>query len=316
MASAACVDGPASTLAPAGRDAGDIAQLFWWMCGAALLIWVAMLVLMFICTRDTASPGYGRLLIVGGGVVLPTGTLALLLAVALPRLPALIDGPDDGSDATLRVHVSGEQWWWRVRYERPGAPTVELANELRLPTSRTTHVTLSSDNVIHSFWIPSLAGKVDMIPGRTTYLTLEPELPGTFRGVCAEYCGTSHSHMAFVVVVNQGATFDAWLEGQGADAQGDDSPDARAGRAAFMESGCAGCHTIRGTDATGRIGPDLTHLADRHTLAAATLANDAPSLAAWIRHPARSKPGALMPPFAALGDDRVRAIASYLRGLR
>jgi cytochrome c oxidase subunit 2 len=155
-----------------------------------------------------------------------------------------------------------------------------------------------------------------MIPGRTTYLTLEPGQPGSFRGVCAEYCGTSHSRMAFAVVVHEGAEFDAWLEGQRADARVDGAAAARAGRAVFMESGCAGCHAIRGTEAVGRIGPDLTHLAGRRTLAAATLANDTPSLEAWIRHPARSKPGALMPPFGALGDERVRAIASYLRGLR
>ncbi len=318
LTTSACRDAPLSTFGGAGRDAAEIEQLFWGMSAAALVIWAAMMALLFYCLRG-ARPGRpvrARRLILGGGVLLPTSALSLLVVTALPQLDARVDGPPEtGDPAALRVHVDGEQWWWRVRYERPGGAAVELANELRLPRGRTAHLTLSSDNVIHAFWVPSLAGKIDMIPGRTTYLTLEPDRTGTFRGLCAEYCGASHARMAFEVLVMEAAEFEAWLEHQASPAA-NAAPEAGSGAAAFAASGCAACHTVRGTAATGRIGPDLTHVAGRALLAAATLPNDAAGLTAWIRDPAHFKPEVLMPPFAALGDDQVRTLSRYLGGLR
>ncbi len=251
-------------------------------------------------------------LIVGGGVVFPTAVLFVLLAFGLRAVPRLIEAPSPGH---LRIEVRGEQWWWRVRYLTPDGP-VDLANELRLPVGERIDVVLTSADVIHSFWIPSISGKVDMIPGRTTHLSLEPTRTGTFRGACAEYCGASHALMAFQVVVVERDAFDAWLSGQSAAATPPSTPDLQRGQELFMSNGCGSCHAIRGTEADGEIGPDLTHMGSRLSLAAATHANDRAHMAAWIAAPEHSKPGALMPPFEALGEAQLRTLSAYLLELR
>jgi cytochrome c oxidase subunit 2 len=212
--------------------------------------------------------------------------------------------------------VDGEQWWWRVRYPTPDGGHVELANEIRLPVGERVTVQLASDNVIHSFWIPSLAGKIDMIPGRRTHVSLEPTRTGVFRGVCAEYCGTAHALMAFPVVVMERAAFDAWLAAEARPAQPPAGVDAQRGLDAFAESGCGACHTVRGTPAAGVVGPDLTHVGSRSTLGAATLPNDPRHLAAWLTDPSRHKPGVQMPAFGMLGGGRLEALAAYLRELK
>ena len=200
----------------------------------------------------------------------------------------------------------------------PGADggVVELANEVRLPLGQRAHLELASNNVVHAFWVPSLAGKVDMVPGRTTDLTLEPTRLGTFRGLCAEYCGTSHARMAFEVVVIGPTRSTSWLAAQRARPPRRPATGARSGAAAFEASGCGSCHTVRGTAADGAIGPDLTHVASRYSLASAARRPGGDDLEAWLRQPNHRKPGALMPPFAALGDDRLRALTAYLRELR
>jgi cytochrome c oxidase subunit 2 len=169
--------------------------------------------------------------------------------------------------------------------------------------------------VIHSFWIPSLAGKLDMIPGRVNRLVVEPTRTGTFRGACAEFCGASHALMAFSVEVMEPAAFEAWLGQQAADAAEPATALAVRGRELFNQVGCGGCHTVRGTEAAGVIGPDLTHLASRPTLAAATLPNTHEALVRWITRTETVKPGSLMPSFGALPADHVEAIATYLGGL-
>lgn len=305
-----------STLDTAGRDAQQIAFLFWVMAAGAAAIWAGVTLLALHALRERReqwSPARGYRLIVGGGVVLPTVVLSALLAAGLPSLTQLLDPPQAGA---LTIAVSGEQWWWRVRYDSPSGPPVELANEIRLPAGERAEVQLASDNVIHSFWIPSIAGKVDMIPGRTTRLSLEPTRTGTFRGTCAEYCGASHALMGFSVVVMEKAAFTAWLAEQARDAQVPATPEAIRGQALFSANGCSACHAVRGTRAAGGVGPDLTHVGGRSSLAAGALPNDTNHLVDWIARPGRAKPGALMPPFGMLPIADLHALAVYLSGLK
>lgn len=307
---------PLSTLDTAGSDAAEIARLFWWMAAAAVLIWAAMVALALYSARGEASPHARRLaplLIIGGGVVLPTILLAVLLVFGLPPLSRLADAPKPGS---LLIDVSGEQWWWRVRYVTPSGEPIELANEIRLPVGERIDVRLTSDNVIHSFWIPSISGKVDMIPGRTTHLSLEPTRTGIFRGTCAEYCGTAHALMAFPVVVLEKDAFDAWLVEQSHPARDPTTDSGARGRDLFLFNGCAACHQIRGTPASGTIGPDLTHVASRGGLAAGSLPTDAMHFADWIAKPDEIKPGVHMPAFGMLAPEDLQAISVYLSELR
>ena len=299
----------------AGRGAADVIPILIAMAIGSAVIWLVVTGLSLYALRTTRrlwSERAGFWLITVGGVVVPTLVLAALLAFGMPSLARQLD---TSRPAELRLAVVGEQWWWRVRYELPGGGHVDLANEIRLPRGRVAAVTLTSDNVIHSFWIPSLAGKVDMIPGRLTSLTLEPTVTGSYRGVCAEYCGASHARMAFAVEVMEPADFDRWLQNESRPAAAPAS-EVAAGAGAFIRHGCAACHTIRGTPAVATIGPDLTHLGSRRSVAAATLPNEIEQIARWIAEPDHVKPGALMPPFRMLPVNEVHAIAAYLRSLQ
>lgn len=299
-----------SSLQPAGRDAVEIARLFWIMAAAAGVVWLAVTVLALYALsarRPAWSDRRGAWLIAAGGVAAPTIALAALLLAGMPALRRQLAGPGGSS---VRIYVTGEQWWWRVKYETPHA-TVELANEVRLPRGQSAEVVLTSANVIHSFWIPPLAGKVDLIPGRTTRLTLEPLVTGVFRGVCAEYCGAAHARMGFAVEVMEPAAFEDWLSAQARSAD----PGASAARL-FDVAGCGSCHAVRGTPADGTIGPDLTHVGSRLTIAAGAMPNTVENLARFIARPGDVKPGALMPPFAGLPAEDLRSLAVYLQGLR
>jgi cytochrome c oxidase subunit 2 len=307
--------GVQSSLAPAGREAERIADLFWWMAGGALGVWAAVMLLAIYCVRVRATARTvrrDRLLIVGGGVVVPTIVLTVLLVYGLMMLPPLVARAPDGS---LQVVVIGEQWWWRVRYLRDGAEPIDLANEIRLPAGAPVQFRLESDNVIHSFWVPSLAGKIDMIPGRVTYLALQPTATGIYRGACAEYCGTSHALMNFYVEVMEPSAFARWLDGQAAPARAPADPLAARGQEVFFASGCSACHTVRGTGAAGVIGPDLTHVGSRLSLGGGLLPNEPEALRRWIAETDRIKPGVHMPRFGMLPAEDVRALAAYLQGL-
>jgi cytochrome c oxidase subunit 2 len=193
---------------------------------------------------------------------------------------------------------------------------VETANEIRLPVNERIELQLTSPDVIHSFWVPSIAGKMDLIPGRVTRLALEPTRTGAFRGACAEYCGASHALMAFTVVVVERDEFEQWLEAQAAPASGPADALAARGGTAFITNGCTACHTIRGTAAAGVIGPDLTHVGGRTRIGAGTLENDAAAFVAWISETDRIKPGVHMPAFRALSRDDLSALGAYLDGLQ
>jgi cytochrome c oxidase subunit 2 len=308
--------GVQSALAPAGREATRIADLFWWMAAGAIVIELAVLALAYYCIRTSRgipNRRRDRALIVGGGVLVPIVVLTALLVYGLMMLPPLVAR---ASDSPVQIHVVGEQWWWRVQYLRPGREPVALANEVRLPVGQRVQFRLESDNVIHAFWIPSLAGKIDMIPGRVTWLALEPTRTGVFRGACAEYCGTSHALMAFYTEVMQAAAFEQWLDAQAAPAVPPAEALASRGQALFFANGCSACHAIRGTAAAGGIGPDLTHVGGRLSIGAGTLAAVPGAFERWIATTDRIKPGVHMPQYGMLPPDDRRALAAYLEQLR
>jgi cytochrome c oxidase subunit 2 len=308
--------GPQSALDPAGRAAERMADVFWWMTAGATLIWLAVVglaVYAVYAARPRPGTGSGRLLIIGGGVVAPTIVLGGLLSYGLAMLPDILA---PAPEASLRIQVTGEQWWWRVRYLPAGGEPIDLGNEIHLPVGEPVEFLLDSHDVIHSFWIPALGGKVDMIPGRRNRLTLQPTRTGVFRGACAEYCGASHALMSFAVVVEEKAAFASWLALQAQPARPPADPLAATGRDVFLASGCGACHTIRGTGAAGVVGPDLTHVGGRRSLAAGTLGNEPHAFHRWIALTAAIKPGARMPAFGMVPAHELRALAAYLDGLQ
>lgn len=305
--------GPQSALAAAGVEAQRIAALFWVMAIAAVAIWLVMLMLMLWAGRVQLAPAVREKRVrqlIAAGIAWPLLTLTPLLGWGLSSLSGLRPAA-----AELRVTVVAERWWWRIAYE-PRGRNVVTANELYLPADQAVALTLSSRDVIHSFWVPSLAGKMDMLPGRDTELVLRPVRVGRYRGVCAEYCGSAHAQMAFVVRVVERPEFERWLEHQAAAAVAPAAPLAQQGAQAFERNGCGGCHSVRGSAAAGRIGPDLTHVGSRLSLAAGELPNDAAALERWLMQPQAIKPGALMPSYHHLQDAERSAIAAYLGALR
>lgn len=300
--------GPQSALDPAGDGADRLATLFWVMLIGAAVLWAGMMALALYAARARGrySEAFGSSLILWGGAVFPTVVLTALLVYGLWLMPDL-RGRGDG----LRIHVSGEQFWWRVRYQPANGAEVESANEIRLPAGQRVEFFLDAPDVIHSFWIPSLGGKLDMIPGRTNRLVLHPTKPGIYRGVCAEFCGASHALMAFSVVVTEADAFNRWLadEARGATQKG-------SGAELFLANGCNACHAVRGTEANGKIGPDLTHIGSRRTIGAGILDNTTDNLARFITETERIKPGSRMPSYNMLSREDAAAIATYLGSLK
>lgn len=314
LALALSCTGTQSALEPAGEQASELAALFWWMTGGVAVIWIAVLALALYAsyTPERSDLTSARRLIVWGGAVFPTIVLTGLACYGLALLPKyLAPAPREA----LRVAVTGEQYWWRVRYLPRGGAPVELANEIRLPVGEDVEFVLESRDVIHSFWIPSLAGKMDMIPGKQTRLRLRPTRTGQFRGVCAEYCGASHAWMAFSVVVQPKAEFERWLAAQARPARTPEDPVALLGRDTLLANGCGACHAVRGTRADGAVGPDLTHVGGRASLGAGLLSNDPAQFHRWVSDTSRLKPGVQMPAYGMLAPPELSALAAYLESL-
>lgn len=216
----------------------------------------------------------------------------------------------------LEIEVTANQWWWDVRYMSPDpSRIIRTANELHLPVGVPVHVTLKSNDVIHSFWIPNLAGKQDLIPGRVNDLSLRPLHQGVYRGQCAEYCGLQHAHMALDVTVESPAAFARWQQAQGRLAPPPQTPLQRAGFTYVTTRECASCHNIAGTPASGQIAPDLTHFASRRSIAAGTFPMSRGHLYAWIADPQTVKPGNNMP-YVGLEPEELHAVVAYLETLR
>lgn len=226
-------------------------------------------------------------------------TLIVMKAIALPKT------------ADLTIEVTGQQWWWEVRYTGDGpSRIVETANEIHIPTGVPVRFKLKTKDVIHSFWVPTLGGKTDMIPGRTNITWLQADEPGVYRGQCAEYCGAQHSHMALRIVAQPPEEFEAWRERQLQPAEPAQTAALKEGQRQFVRH-CAVCHMIRGTSASGEMGPDLTHLMSRETLAAGMLENNIANLSGWIVNPQNLKPGTLMPSTELSGPELV-SLRNYL----
>jgi len=264
--------------------------------------------------EPSTSPAEGtltRYVGVAVGVTVVTLLALLVASVWTGRTVASLQ-----ASSAVSVAITGHQWWWEVQYE-DAVPTrrVVTANEIHIPTNRPVVLKVTSRDVIHSFWVPNLQGKRDLIPGYTTALWMQASRTGVFRGQCAEFCGMQHAHMAFDVVVEPDEEFERWLAAMRE--PGRDPPDAtgRKGRDVFMQARCAGCHTVRGSDAAGQTAPDLTHIASRSTLGAGSLPNTPDNLAMWIRDSQHVKPGNQMPPNPLAPED-LQALVSYMETLR
>ena len=297
---------------PESHPQHEIANLFWVLLVASSIGFALIVFLLFLGwlrrTREELPGGIGETgatkLVLGLGVALPIVLLSILFVWSDVFVMRSTAAPAAGS-SRMTIHVIGHDWWWEARYDGTGVVT---ANEIHIPTHTRVTVVGSSADVIHSFWVPELNRKIDLIPGNTNRELLAADTPGRYRGQCAEFCGLQHAHMAVLVVAEPMPAFRRWLAAQARPAQAS-LP------AAFTRGGCADCHAIRGTRAHGDVGPDLTHVASRTTLAANTIPNTPQYLAEWIRDPQHFKPGNTMPNLR-LSDADWRALAAYLERLR
>lgn len=306
-----------SALDPAGAAASDIAFIWWLMLGAGVVIFagVLSLVLFGLLGRKPRRPVDGRWFIVGGGLVLPGVALTALLVYTV-LVGARVTAPA-GQDA-LTIDVTGHMWWWEVRYSGPGGePALVTANELRIPVGRPVQLRVHSADVIHSFWVPNLAGKIDMIPGRVNRLTLRADVAGTYRGQCAEFCGLQHARMALHVVADTPQAWERWFAQRRLPPAPPVTELQQRGRQVFADAGCVACHAIRGVSAPPPgLGPDLTHVGSRPSLAAGLLTNNIGNLTAWIAAAQTLKPGSRMPSFHNLDGASLGALAGYLSSLQ
>lgn len=295
-----------SVLDPQGPAAEAIAQIAWVLFGGGAAIFVLVMTLAawawLAPPRRRAWLARGGF-VIAGGIVFPVTVLASLLVYTFLFRDAVHTG-----EGALKIEVVGHQWWWRIRYlDAAGGADFETANEIRIPVGRPVELVLGSADVLHSFWVPNLAGKLDMVPGRVNRLRLAAGRAGVFRGQCSEYCGGPHAQMAFFVVAQEAQEFERWLSQQRKPAAASD---------ALFLSRCAACHTVRGTEARGVLGPDLTHLGSRVSLGAGILPNNRDSLARWIVSSQHIKPGNLMPSTQDLAPGELRHLAAYLEGLK
>jgi len=320
-----------SALDPASPGAHRVAELWWMMFWISVAVYVIVLVYLgyAVMSRRRAMRG-GDVTRVGGEnirkatatatrlVSVATGITVIILFVTLlldffvgraNRLP-------DPSVRALHIELIGHQWWWEATYLRDTAQQqVSASNELHVPVGVPVLFTMTSRDVIHSFWVPNLTGKSDLIPGHRSAAWFRADTPGVYRGQCAEFCGLQHAKMALWIVAEPQGQFNQWYAAQLAPAAEPSDSLRAAGQRVFMAGTCSNCHAIRGTSAGGRVGPELTHVGSQMTIAAGALPNTATHLAAWIADPQRIKPGNNMPP-SDVAPDELRALVAYLRGLQ
>jgi cytochrome c oxidase subunit II len=319
-----------SALDPAGAHARTIWELFWYFVIPFAVIFTIVIVLAVLSVarkgrsadagqleRDhTPSPETERRLgrVVGGATAFTVLALLVLIVASVSAGKAISTRPLSANP--LVVEITASQWWWQVRYMNDDASRIVLtANEIHIPVGRAVLMRGTSIDVIHSFWVPNLQGKRDLIPSRVTTIWFQADQPGRYRGQCAEFCGLQHAHMALWVVAEPEEQFEAWMNSQRLPAAEPATPSQQHGRDVFLNHACVLCHTIRGTEANGQVAPDLTHLASRLTIAAGTLPNNRGNLAGWITDPQGIKPGNKMATVPIRSED-MPALLDYLESLK
>jgi cytochrome c oxidase subunit 2 len=326
VAAASCGD-PENMLSPAGSAARRIAHLGWFVLLTFSVVTIVMWGLVFwLAARRRGTLAHhlpwnapeDRRWIVIGGFAIPVLVLGTIFVVMLKSMAAFPMGDDEMHATAAEVRVIGHQWWWEVQYPAVRAQdTIVTANEIHIPAGRPIDIELRSSDVIHSFWVPRLHGKVDLFPGQVVNrIRVEADAPGRYYGQCSEYCGPQHAHMLLLVSADRPADYQAWLDRQRAPAAAPGQAFAERGREVFMTGQCALCHSIRGTEAQGKVGPDLTHIGSRAGIASNSLRNDTASLAAWVTHAQSLKPSAIMPNITAFTGEDLRALVAYLQGLK
>ena len=307
-------------LTSSGPVAAAQARLGWWLMIVSAVVVIIVSVLVVVGgfrsndgdRREIVREGGGIKWILVGGIIVPAIVLVLTLGFTVATEVATAAPP---ADPSVTVEVIGHRWWWEVKYVGAPSRTVVTANEIHIPVGSPVRVNLTSADVIHSFWIPQLAGKTDAIPGQRNVAWLEADKPGVYRGACTEYCGLQHANMAAFVVAESPAEFRQWMQTQADSASTPGDPDALAGLGVFQRSSCGACHSIRGSEALGHVGPELTHLASRMTIAAGVLENTRGNLAGWIANSQAIKPGNDMPTMALSPGD-LQALVAYLETLK
>jgi cytochrome c oxidase subunit II len=314
--------GPEAFLDTAGPAAREIAWIWWVMFGLGTAVYVAVLGLVAVPIWRRRRGRHGprddarelvveRRFLVGAGIIAPTIILIVLYLLAAPVLVAVSpSGANPADDDEITIEVIGHQFWWEVIYPDHEVVT---ANEIHIPAATPVRFRLISEDVIHSFWIPRLHGKVDMTPGHVTELVVEADEPGHLRGRCTEYCGIAHAQMILHVFVEEPEDFEAWLAEQAEPAAEAETEELLRGQEIFRTA-CIQCHTVRGVGPSTRVGPDLTHFASRSTLGAGILPLTREHLETWIIQPHELKPGAPMPG-TPLDDDEMRLLLDYLESL-
>jgi cytochrome c oxidase subunit 2 len=313
-----------SALNPQGPQARQLADLIWTFTVVCGFVWLLTMLLFAIALwRRRGTPPRDPLAVsrvmeqrmgrvVAVGVAATAVTVLALTGWSYAAQKQLFSSRTEA----LSVRIIGHQWWWEISYEDPlPHKTFTTANELHLPVGQLVKVKLTSTDVIHSFWVPALMGKMDLIPGIENELRFTADNPGSYRGQCAEFCGFQHAHMALLVVAESQENYERWRANQIKAAEAPGDPERQRGREIFLSKPCVMCHSVRGTAAAARVGPDLTHLASRQYIAAGTLPLTRGALAAWIVDPQGSKPGANMP-LIKLDADEIHPLLSYLEGLK
>ena len=302
-----------SVFDPASPQAHAIRNLWWAMFSVGMVVWIAVTIAMLVAVRtrraaDNACRGKTVRVAVFTSVLILLGFLAYDFSVGR----ALAAHPQKA----LTIEIVGHQWWWEVNYDDPSpSKRISTANEIHVPVGEMIQFKLRTADVIHSFWVPNLHGKRDLIPGYVSTHWFRADTVGIYRGQCAEFCGLQHAQMALYIVAEPPVKFAAWLAAASAPHEPPTDSTLLYGRSVFMSTGCALCHSIAGTEARATVGPNLSHFKSRSAIAAGTLANTRANLMRWVRDPSAIKPGVRMPS-VALTDNELSALVSYLETLK